>query len=87
MSHFLEEQTGNVFESLVRKNYPEVDDALNWLSQFSESKLTGSGSCIFAEFAEENIALSVLDKLPKKWHGFVAKGKNISPLKVVLNSV
>lgn len=87
MSHFLEGQTRNVFEPLVRKSYPEVDDALNWLSQFSESKLTGSGSCIFAEFKEENNAQSVLAKLPKQWHGFVAKGKNISPLQVVLNSV
>lgn len=87
MQHFLEGQTQNVFEPLVRKNYPEVDNALNWLSQFAESRLTGSGSCIFAGFTDKNKALNVLKKLPNQWSGFVSKGKNISPLKVVLNSV
>jgi len=87
MSHFLEGQVGNVFEPLVRKMYPEVDSALNWLSQFSQAKLTGSGSCIFAEFSSEKDALAVLKQLPQKWQGFVAKGKNISPLQVALNSV
>ncbi len=87
MSHFLGGQSMNVFEPLVRKSYSEVDDALNWLSQFAESKLTGSGSCIFASFPEENEAVNVLEKLPKQWKGFVAKGKCISPLKVALNSV
>jgi len=87
MQHFLEGQTSNVFEPLVRKTYPEVDDALNWLSQFAESRLTGSGSCLFAAFVEEDEARNVLKKLPNQWHGFVAKGNNISSLKVVLNSV
>ena len=87
MSHFLEGQVGNVFEPLVRKMYPEVDSALNWLSQFSQAKLTGSGSCIFAAFLNEDNALAVLKQLPPKWQGFVAKGKNISPLQVALNSV
>ena len=87
MSHFPEAQLENVFEPLVRKMYPEVEDALDWLSQFSEAKLTGSGSCIFAEFSHRDSAETVLAQLPKKWHGFVAKGKNISPLQVALNSV
>lgn len=87
MQHFLEAQTQNVFEPLVRKSYPEVDNALNWLSQFAEAKLTGSGSCIFAAFSDKETAHNTLKKLPNQWYGFIAKGKNISPLKVMLNSV
>ncbi len=87
ISHFLTGQSINVFEPLVRKKYTEVDDALNWLSQFAESRLTGSGSCIFASFPNKNEALNVLEQLPEKWQGFVTKGKCTSPLKVILKRV
>ena len=69
----------NVFEPIVRKQYPPIADALDWLSRFSESRLTGTGSCLFASFKCEEDAKQVLSKLPKKWQGFVAKGVNQSP--------
>lgn len=79
--------TVNVFEPLVRERYPEVDNALNWLNQYSKAKLTGSGSCIFAAFDDQEKAKSVLNKLPPQWKGFIAKGINISPLQKKLGAV
>ena len=76
----LDSKLENVFEKVVRKKHPEIDQAINWLSQFSTSRLTGTGSCIFAAFDEKKLAQQVLDKLPEQWHGFVAKGVNQSPL-------
>ena len=70
----------NVFEDIVRKKYPEIDESIKWLSQFSTAQLTGTGSCIFAVFGEKKLAQQVLDKLPAQWQGFVAKGVNKSPL-------
>ena len=70
----------NVFEKVVRKKYPEIDQAIHWLSQFSVTRLTGTGSCLFAVFDEKKHAQQVLDKLPEQWQGFVAKGVNNSPL-------
>lgn len=91
IARFLQEQdvensvkkTVNVFEAVVRKKYPEVKKALDWLSKFSPARLTGSGSCLFASFdseADANVVLTVLNTLPKNWQGFVAKGVNKSTL-------
>ncbi|GAA0410800.1 4-(cytidine 5'-diphospho)-2-C-methyl-D-erythritol kinase [Cocleimonas flava] len=73
----------NVFEIVVKKKYPKIANALEWLTSFSEARLTGTGSCIFAKFKSEDEVNQVLDALaksPNNWQGFVAKGVNQSPL-------
>ena len=72
---------GNVCEKPVREMYPEVDDALNDLAKYGESKLTGTGACVFAAFDDREKAEKALSELSKKWNGFVAKGMNQTPLK------
>ncbi|MBL4795750.1 MAG: 4-(cytidine 5'-diphospho)-2-C-methyl-D-erythritol kinase [Pseudomonadales bacterium] len=79
---FLEGGGQNDCEPLVRKLYPEVDNALIWLSQFGEAKLTGTGACAFVSFQTENDANLALKALPQEFNGFVAKGVNQSPLHV-----
>jgi 4-diphosphocytidyl-2-C-methyl-D-erythritol kinase len=76
---FLANRSQNVCEPVVRRRYPEIGQALDWLNQYSQARLTGTGACIFAAFDSQNAAKSVQKKLPKKWQGFVAQGKNISP--------
>lgn len=80
MRDFLEGRSENVCEPVVSKHYPEVGKALEWLSQFSPARMTGTGACIFAGFTTEEAAQGVLKKLPSDWQGFVAKGMNSSPL-------
>ena len=80
IARFLEGYGSNVFEPVVRKKHQEVANALDWLSSYSPARLTGSGSCIFAKFPNKNVAQSVLNELPSRWFGFVAKGLNKSPL-------
>lgn len=77
---FLAGQGGNVFEPVVRAAYPEVSRALDWLSQRAPARLTGTGGCVFAWFDDELIARTVLSELPPEWSGFVARGRNRSPL-------
>ena len=77
---FLNGAATNVCESPVRKRYPEVAEALDWLGQFGDARLTGTGSCIFAEFADKAQADKVLEQLPSGWHGFTGHGRNRSPL-------
>ncbi len=77
------EKLTNVFESVVKEKYPKIANALKWLSSFSEARLTGTGSCIFAKFDSEDKANQVLEALAESsnnWQGFVAKGVNQSPL-------
>ncbi|GAL14833.1 4-diphosphocytidyl-2-C-methyl-D-erythritol kinase [Vibrio astriarenae] len=48
--------------------------------------MTGTGSCVFAEFDSEQTAQNVLAKLPDSVSAFVAQGRNISPLKQALST-
>ncbi len=65
---------------VVRREYPHVRDALEWLSDKGGGRLTGTGACVFAVFEEQGHAFETLEKLPPELHGFVAKGQNRSPL-------
>ena len=71
------QKLGNDCESVVRANYPEVDEALNWLSQYTDARLTGTGSCIFGAFESRAEAEKALSESPL--NGFVAKACNLSP--------
>lgn len=64
----------------VIQQFPEVDEALKWLNQFSPAKLTGTGACVFAAFDYEGQARQIKLKAPEKWQTFVAKGRNQSIL-------
>ena len=77
---FYEGRVKNDCESYVRNHYSNVAEALDWLKNYADSKLTGTGACLFAEFSDKNKANEVKSKLPKKWQGFVVKGINKSPL-------
>ena len=77
---FLRDGGHNDCESVVKNLYPEVAEALDWLGQLSDARMTGTGSCVFAGFDNQQQAESAYEKLPQGWEGFVAKGLNHSPL-------
>ncbi|CAH1198160.1 4-(cytidine 5'-diphospho)-2-C-methyl-D-erythritol kinase [Vibrio harveyi] len=74
----------NDCEKIARMLYPEVDKQLSWLLQYAPSRLTGTGSCVFAEFSSKSEAETILAQLSDKVSAFVAQGRNISPLKETL---
>ncbi|MFA0237902.1 4-(cytidine 5'-diphospho)-2-C-methyl-D-erythritol kinase [Vibrio sp. 10N.222.55.C7] len=84
LSTLLEQEYVNDCEKIVRMLYPEVDKQLSWLLQYAPSRLTGTGSCVFAEFNSEKEAELVREQLPDTVSAFIAKGRNISPLKETL---
>ncbi len=77
---FFEGHSRNDCQNLVRNLYPEVDNALKWLENFGEARLTGTGACVFASFLQEQEARSALGQLPEGMKGFVAQGLNESPV-------
>lgn len=77
----------NDCEDVVCKMFPLICEAMKWLSQFAVARLTGTGSCIFACFTEQNRAYHALTQLPANYHGFVAKGINQSPVIDILSTV
>jgi len=74
------ERVTNVCEPVVTALYPEVGEALEWLSQFGKARMTGTGACIFAAFDTQSAARNIASQAPAKWRLIVTKGRNKSPL-------
>lgn len=74
----------NDFEPVVRARYPAVAEALDWLAQFAPGRLTGTGACVFAQFATAAAAERVAARVPDEWASFVAQGVDESPLQAKL---
>lgn len=80
-------QGHNDLESVVCQKYPVVARYLDWLKQLKNTTLvamSGSGSCVFAEFANELAARHALRQLPNGMSGFVAEGLAYHPLRNLL---
>jgi len=70
----------NQLEPIVRAEYPEVDALLEWLSQFGEPRMSGSGGSVFLPLDDQPQGLHILAEKPDNSIGFVAKGLNFHPL-------
>ena len=72
----------NDLEPVVRRLYPEVDNALKWLGNFGDARMTGSGACVFLPVADEVAGRAILAQCPAALAGgFVARGRNVHPLR------
>ncbi|WP_249977127.1 4-(cytidine 5'-diphospho)-2-C-methyl-D-erythritol kinase [Vreelandella olivaria] len=75
----------NDCEAIVRKRYPQIAEALDWLAQHApSSRLTGTGACLFAAFDSQQAAQDVAKQAGQYWHSWVARGLNTSPLQDAL---
>jgi 4-diphosphocytidyl-2-C-methyl-D-erythritol kinase len=70
----------NDLQPVVISRFPEVARHLEWLAQFGEARMTGSGACVFTSFGTEDAARDVLRQLPETMQGFVAQGLDKHPL-------
>jgi 4-diphosphocytidyl-2-C-methyl-D-erythritol kinase len=64
----------------VCERYPIIEEALQDLSEFSGARLTGTGSCVFAQFESYDAAEQAYQNLKSKWVAYLVKGLNESPL-------
>lgn len=71
----------NDLQSVVCGLYPEVARHVAWLERFGLARMSGSGACVFAEFAAETEARAVVDRLPPDMRGIVARGLPHHPLR------
>jgi len=71
----------NDLQPVACKLYPEVANYLEILGKFAPAMMTGSGACVFAEFASEAEAHRVLQQLPAGMKGVVARGLSRHPLR------
>jgi 4-diphosphocytidyl-2-C-methyl-D-erythritol kinase len=65
---------------VVRRRYPEVAHALDWLSVYGSARLTGTGACVFLACENKDLAREIMRKVPPEFECFLARGLNDSPL-------
>ncbi|MDD4928837.1 MAG: 4-(cytidine 5'-diphospho)-2-C-methyl-D-erythritol kinase [Gallionella sp.] len=70
----------NDLQQVVCKLYPEVAEYLAELGKYGKAMMTGSGACVFAEFASQSEAEEVLQKMPRGMSGVAVKGLSRHPL-------
>jgi 4-diphosphocytidyl-2-C-methyl-D-erythritol kinase len=75
------QQARNDLQPVVCNLYPQVAEHLAWLAQFGQARMTGSGACVFAEFAGADEAQAVYGRLPAGMRGVVTRGLPQHPLK------
>ncbi|MFV2030886.1 MAG: 4-(cytidine 5'-diphospho)-2-C-methyl-D-erythritol kinase [Gammaproteobacteria bacterium] len=77
---FLEGAGTNVCQPVACELYAEIQQAIDWLDQYSGTRMTGTGGCVFAPFDSLKQAESVKSRVPEHWGCFVAKAMNTNPV-------
>ena len=80
MSDFLAGEENNDCTKTVCEIYGPVRNAMDALSLYAKSRLTGTGACVFAVFSGKEEAEAVCQNLKGKWQVFLAKALNRSLL-------
>jgi 4-diphosphocytidyl-2-C-methyl-D-erythritol kinase len=70
----------NDMEPVAVRLYPVVGQYLNMLKAYGMPRMSGSGACVFTEFAEEAHARAAQTALPDGVRSFVARGLTHHPL-------
>ena len=74
-------QGRNDLEAVAGALFPAVAKHLAWLRQYApQAMMTGSGACVFAEFADQASAAAVFRQLPQGMNGWLAAGLAEHPL-------
>jgi 4-diphosphocytidyl-2-C-methyl-D-erythritol kinase len=77
---FLAGRGRNDLEPVVCRRWPAVARVLEWLRQFGDARLTGSGACVFLAVSDESAGRRILERVEPPLTGFVARGLNRHPI-------
>lgn len=79
------EQYRNDCQPIVEELYPPVKQAVEWLKNYGQPLMTGTGASVFCRWTSEDEAKAVLARVPQHWRAFIARGVNQSPVHQKLN--
>lgn len=74
----------NAFTPVVRTMYSEVAAALDWLGQFGQARLSGSGGCVFLETRSYDRAFAIARRCPPGFVAHAVSGVTVSSLQDTL---
>ena len=70
----------NDLQVVAANLFPSIDEAIKWLKQHGDARMTGSGACVFCPFEQEHQADAVLATVPPQWKAWKAKAITHHPL-------
>lgn len=80
----------NDLQDVATRLFPPIAEALKWLGQFGDARMTGSGACVFSAFAQEREADEVLQSARRtgksQWAIWKARAIEEHPLSHLLQS-
>lgn len=76
----------NDLQAVAARAFPPVADALAWLSDFGDARMTGSGACVFTAFASETEADDAMRNLPQQWQAWKTRALDAHPMATLLQT-
>jgi 4-diphosphocytidyl-2-C-methyl-D-erythritol kinase len=80
----------NDLQDVATKLFPPIAQAIEWLCQFGDARMTGSGACVFCAFSQEHEADEVVQAVDKagqsQWKVWKAKAIERHPLSHLIRS-
>ncbi|PCI54130.1 MAG: 4-(cytidine 5'-diphospho)-2-C-methyl-D-erythritol kinase, partial [Methylophilaceae bacterium] len=70
----------NDLEKIVCEEYSAVASALEWLNQYGQARMSGSGASVFVAVDSLTKANKIFAQKPNNIQGFVAKSLDHHPL-------
>ena len=80
IADFASGTTRNDLQPVACRLYPEIGAAIEWLEQYAPARMTGSGSCVFAQVADAGTAAHVVSLCPAGWRAWAASSLDRHPL-------
>lgn len=80
MADFVTGTTGNNLQAVACRLYPQVQAAIDWLQVHSPARMTGSGSCVFAQLDSESQADRIVASCPSGWKAWKVRSLARHPL-------
>lgn len=77
-------RTRNDCEALVRKLYPPVGRAFEWLARQAPARMTGTGGCVFAAVPDAATGRSLAAAVPAPWRGYYVRALSCSPVRTAV---
>jgi 4-diphosphocytidyl-2-C-methyl-D-erythritol kinase len=74
----------NDLQAVASQLFPPVAQAIEWLGQYGDARMTGSGACVFCAFSSERECDVVLAKMPAVFKAWKAQALARHPLQAVL---
>jgi len=84
MQDFIAGDCINTLQPLVVALFPQVGQCVDYLNQFGQARMSGTGAAVFASFADEQQARSVVSGAPDGVIGFVSKICHPEPVHIAL---